>query len=421
MDGAETRDGRTPGTGNLSSERSPIPSERSRRPPEVARSARPYLALVALVSAAAALTLGLGRWLSAPGYADSAIADPVDRVCRDAPSATRAAAIPAAAVLFDGAFARRPPEAEAEVRRWLHTFTGSFQDRFRVFLGRAAAHDSLVQAALARYEIPEDFLYLAVIESGMNPRATSRAGAVGIWQFMEGTAREEGLEVGWAVDERRDPVASTEAAARHLRRLHDRFGDWGLAVAAYNSGAYRVRRALRRAGPGADFWELSRRRLLPRETRDYVPKLLAAARIGRDPVGTAFGFVPRFERPRYRAVEVDPASRLDVIAAAAGIPLERLRSLNPHFTGQITDPLRPSSVRLPPESVRRFRVRYARIPAERRRGGVVHVVRRHETLGRIAREYGVSVRRLRAANGEIQPRRLQIGTRLTVPTGSGDG
>lgn len=369
-------------------------------------------ALIALVAAA---TAGLASALLVPSSPDpgAAVRDPATGTCAFRRAELRLA--PEAA-LFDGAFAPLPREARADVRGWIEIFGGAFADTFRAYLGRARQWEGRLTPVLDREGVPEDFLYLAAIESGFNPRAHSRFHAVGIWQFRRLTALHEGLAVRWDVDERRDPVAATEAASRHLGRLRRSLGDWSLAAAAYNAGAGRVLRGLRRAGSDTDYWELSRRQLLPRQTRQYVPKLLAAARMAHDPAGTGLGFVPLVRSvPRTRLVEADPGGSLDAVARAAGLPPERVRSLNPHLTRGRAPARAPAEVRLPAPAVDLFRERYREIPPDERRGGVVHVVRRQETLGEIARRYEVPLRALRAVNDGVRPRRLRPGQRLRVP------
>ena len=322
--------------------------------------------------------------------------------------------LPVRAVLFDGAFAGRDAWADSVADRWVRVFTGDFAPTMRTFLARAEAMRGMIVPVLEEHGVPEDFLYLAVIESGLDPGAVSRARAVGPWQFMHFTAREMGLSLGWAVDERRDPVAATEAAARYLRSLYDELGDWALAAAAYNAGPWRVRAAMETYGE-TTFWALARRGALPRETRHYVPKLIAAAHVGHDPVGTGLEYVPPRPSPEWRVVAVEPGSRLDVIAAAAGATLQRVKELNPHLIRGVSSPESPSLVRLPPDGYGRFLTAYHDIPAEERRGQILHEVRQRETLAGIARQYGVEVDRLVAAN-RVDPRRLQVGQTIQVPT-----
>lgn len=365
------------------------------------------LAVAALVGAALLLD---GRRHEPAPYATSSM-DREQRVCRAGTADRR---FPIRAVLFDGVFAGRDAWADSVADRWVNVFTGDFAPTMRTFLARAEEMRGLITPVLERHGVPEDFLYLAVIESGLDPRAVSSARAVGPWQFMHFTAREMGLALDWAVDERRDPVAATDAAARYLRSLHDRFGDWALAAAAYNAGPWRVRSAME-IYDETTFWALARRGALPRETTHYVPKLIAAAQVAHDPAGTGLGYVPPRPTPQWRVVTVEPGSRLDVIAAAAGTSLERIEALNPHLIRGVSSTASPSEVRVPTDGYGQFLTAYFQIPADERRGRILHEVRSQETLAGIARQYGVEVDRLVAANG-VDPRRLRVGQTIQVPT-----
>lgn len=238
-----------------------------------------------------------------------------------------------------------------EVDEWtlkLATAPGH-RDETRRALERMRHLEPTIRAALARERIPRDLLYLALVESSFRPAATSRVGAAGVWQFMPGTARGYGLEVGAWVDERRDPVRASYAAARHLRDLHERFGGWHLAAAAYNCGAGCVQRAVRLHGGGATgemrYWRV--RPHLPRETRDYVPKLLAAARIARDPAAFGFGGVDGDAPLAYREVLAPGGTPLDRVARWAGAPEAAVAALNPHLVRGQTPPGRRWRVRVP--------------------------------------------------------------------------
>lgn len=365
--------------------------------------------------------LGVGIVAGAALLLDGTLREPgprslasVDRATRTCPAGPADRSFPVRAVLFDGVFAARDAWADSVADRWVDVFTGDFAPTMRTFLARAEAMRSLITPVLERHGIPKDFLYLAVIESGLDPTAVSRARAVGPWQFMHFTAREMGLSLDWAVDERRDPVAATDAAARYLRSLHDEFGDWALAAAAYNAGPWRVRSAMQIYSEST-FWALARRGALPRETTHYVPKLIAAAHVAHDPAGTGLGYVPPRPTPEWRTVTVEPGSRLDVIAAAAGTTLERIEDLNPHLVRGVSPTRSPSLVRLPRDGYESFLTAYFRIPAEERRGRILHEIRSRETLAGIARQYGVEVDGLVAANG-VDPRRLQVGQTIQVPT-----
>jgi membrane-bound lytic murein transglycosylase D len=191
----------------------------------------------------------------------------------------------------------------------------------------------LVSRKLAERGMPQDLQYLAMIESGFDPRAYSRAHAAGLWQFIEATGRRYGLEVNRAVDERRDPVKSTDAALRYLSDLHERFGSWYLAAAAYNTGENRVGRVMREEkgreqGTDAEFYEIFHR--LPEQTRDYVPVMIAAARIDKDLEAHGFDVEP-LEPWSFRRVEAAPATSLAALARRVGTTVAAIKDLNPQL------------------------------------------------------------------------------------------
>jgi membrane-bound lytic murein transglycosylase D len=241
-----------------------------------------------------------------------------------------------------------------------------------------------------------------------------------MWQVMASTARRYGLTVDAWVDERRDPFKATDAAARYLSDLYELFGSWYVAAAAYNGGEGRVSRGIRRL-PGADsisdatFFALSSRRYLRRETRDYVPKLIAAARIAKDPVRFGFDSIPFLQPLLYDEITVPDATGLDVLARLADTTLAALVDLNPQYVRRVTPPGRASIVRVPRGVGVTVARRYTELPADERVTFVYHRVRRGETLSGIGSRYRVSVRLLRAANNNVHPRRLRIGQRLVIP------
>jgi membrane-bound lytic murein transglycosylase D len=300
------------------------------------------------------------------------------------------------------------------VERWLTYFQTDGRKNFAIYLSRAGRYEPLMRAIFRDAGLPEDLVYLSLIESGFSPRAYSRARAVGLWQFISSTGRLYDLEVSYWIDERRDPVKATKAAAAHLRDLYEEFGSWYLAAAAYNGGPTRVRRGIRRTGSD-DFWTLSARRYLRRETRNYVPKLIAAALIAKQPEQYSFFDIPEAEPLAYDIVQVPDATSLDVIADAAGVSADEVAELNPQILRGVTPPGERYSLRVPPGTGHRFALNYARVPTSERVTWVQHVVRRGETLSEIARNYGVSVSGIRAANRGVNPRRLQIGQRLIIP------
>lgn len=305
-------------------------------------------------------------------------------------------------------------EMNERVASWVHYFQTAIGERFATYLGRKIRYEPMIRRKLREAGLPQDLIYLSLIESGMNPNAYSRASAVGLWQFIAGTGRQYGLEISYWMDERRDPEKATDAAVRHLKDLYDEFGSWYLAAAGYNGGPNRVRRGLRTV-PGATFWDLADRRLLRRETRDYVPKIIAAAMIGHDPARYGFPDPEGETIPEHVTVSVPDATSFDVLAEVAGTDEETIDLLNPEFPRDVTPPHREVEVRVPVEGAARFAARYAAVPADERVTWTFHTVQSGHTLGWIGQQYGVSVAALRAANGNLNPRRLQIGQQLVVP------
>lgn len=328
------------------------------------------------------------------------------------------------------------PAAAAEVTRYLDVesfahhsrvqyyidfFQGPARDRFTIWLGRLPRYEGLIREQMRRFGVPEDLVYLAMIESGYSNTAVSRAKAVGMWQFIASTGRQYGLAQDVWEDQRRDPFRATEAAARHLADLNEAFGSWYLAAAAYNAGAGRVSRGLKRLPGGASeasdatFFELSDRRYLRLETRDYVPKLIAAALIAKDPTRYGFDSVPRLEPLRYDEVLVSDATGLDVLARLADTTTRALVELNPQFVRGATPPKRAVVARVPEGSGPLVSRRWAELPAKERITFVTHRIAKGETLSGIAQRYGVSTTVLQAANPGVEPRRMRIGQQLTVP------
>jgi membrane-bound lytic murein transglycosylase D len=236
-----------------------------------------------------------------------------------------------------------------QVDYWVGRLQTDRRPIFEAALKMRGRYGPLVSKALAERGMPQDLLYLAMIESGFNPRAYSRAHASGLWQFIRETGGRYGLEVNRAVDERRDPVESTDAALRYLGALYKRFGSWYLAAAAYNTGENRVGRIMREEkgrerGTDAEFYDIYHR--LPGQTRDYVPVMVAAARIGKQPA--AYGFeVDPHEPWTYREVTAGPATPLATLARRAGTTVAALKDLNPHLKLDRTRNDRSMVVRVP--------------------------------------------------------------------------
>jgi membrane-bound lytic murein transglycosylase D len=250
--------------------------------------------------------------------------------------------------------AELPMETNARVDKWIRRFQTDQKATFEAFLARENLYADLIRGELRERGMPEDLLYVAMIESGFHPRATSHAAAVGIWQFMGPTAKEYGLRVDRWVDERRDPVKATGAALDYLEWLHGRYDSWYLAAAAYNAGPGRVDRILRRHAEGrigdeAIYWEIIDH--LPRETREYVPKILAATTLARRAERYGFDVEPA------RAYEFDRVwapggTRLSTVAASLEIPLSLMQDLNPHLVRGQTPPGTSYPLRVPVGSSR---------------------------------------------------------------------
>lgn len=316
-----------------------------------------------------------------------------------------------------------PIEVNEQVIRCIRMYQspGARKD-FTRWLARSYRLIPRIRAILQQEGLPQDLVYLAMVESGFSVHAHSHARAVGTWQFIASTARRYGLRQDAWVDERRDPEKAALAAARFLRDLQARTGDWHLTFAAYNAGPGWIHRARRHGF--TTFWEMARHPgVLPRETRAYVPSVLAAAIIAKYP--EAFGFVVgELEREvwvDYDQVEIRRTTSLTVLARAAGVTVQELRSLNPELRRGATPP-RAYALKIPRQSASTFAARWpAMARQEARRLAALHRVKRGDTLWSLSRSAGVSVRDLASWNGirEASTHQLQAGSvvRLEPPGG----
>lgn len=233
---------------------------------------------------------------------------------------------------------------------WIDYFSTDKRDDFARFLHRMGHYSEMISDKLAERDMPQDLIYLAMIESGFNPRAYSHAAAAGIWQFIGETGRRYGLEVNRAVDERNDPVKSTDAALEYLSDMHRRFGSWYLAAAGYNTGENRIGRLMREStgserGTDEDYYRIWNR--LPRETRDYIPMMIAAGRIDKERDKYGFGGIGSAEPLPYLEKSFAPATPLVAIARAAGASVEEIRQLNPQLKMNRTRNDQASLIRVP--------------------------------------------------------------------------
>ena len=321
--------------------------------------------------------------------------------------------------------AARPAPAAA-YRVQLNEHVRYFLDRFQTGYRRAITEGRLARSG--RYlpmildifkekGLPEELVFTAMIESGFNPVAVSRAGAKGLWQFMAPTARLYGLRVDRWLDERLDPEKSTVAAANYLRDLYTVFGSWDLAQAAYNAGQVRVQQAIQGTGT-RDFWVLHRRSPhLLTETKNFIPAIHAATLIGRQPEQYGFTVVPE-EPVRYDVVTVPKGTRLLRLAGLSGVALADLEQLNPELWQKQTPPDAPYELKVPLGTAGAMQVALEIDTAPRRiapapRAGV-HVVQAGDTVWRIARQHGVSVAQLARWNGLERPDRIFPGEQLRI-------
>jgi membrane-bound lytic murein transglycosylase D len=304
----------------------------------------------------------------------------------------------------------------SRVERWIAYFTGSGREDLIRWVHRSGRYREAVLGILEEEGLPPELINLALIESGFNPKAHSRAHAVGMWQFIESTGRIYDLRIDWWVDERKDPMKSTRAAAHYLRDLYIALDSWPLALAAYNCGQGGVERALKKAR-SCDFWDLN----LKRETSDYVPKFMAACIIMSDP--EAYGLDFTFESSlRYDRIEVEPKTRLSAIARSCGVAEAVVEDLNPHILqGCAPDGKSGYPIRIPMGTLEVCRAELAGIPAGDRISDVTevtiikHRVRSGDTLSEIAERYDASVREVALANGISNQNRIRIGQVLSIP------
>lgn len=304
------------------------------------------------------------------------------------------------------------------VERWVELFQTRMKRRFTLYMARSGRYMHIIKPILRQYGLPEDLVYLAMIESGFSTWAYSRAHAVGPWQFIRATGRRYGLKVNAWVDERRDVVKSTHAAAAYLRDLYAEFGSWYLAAAAYNAGEAKVRRALK-YHQADDFWGIAhptrRRSYLKRETRNYVPKMVAAAMIAKNP--DKYGFPPVVYDPPLVYQEVDIPRPIDLkkLAGHLGTSYTTLKELNSELRFHVTPPDGAYRLKLPRSSSLQFLAHLDQFKATPPKGFIIHVLRRGESPSTVARKYRISAQRLVMYNNIKNPRRLRAGARLKVP------
>jgi len=312
-----------------------------------------------------------------------------------------------------------PIVVNERVIAWIEYFSGAGRRHFTRYLERSSRYMPLMKAILREQGMPTDLVYIALIESGFNNHAYSRAAAVGPWQFIGSTGRIYGLrQDGW-VDERRDPIKSTYAAAKLFRHLHDEYDDWYLAMVGYNAGPGRVNKAIEITG-SRDFWVWAdHKKALRAETRDYVPKFIAATIIAKNPEKFGFRNLDYQDAWEHESAPVETQTDLSVIATCAGVSEDKVFELNSHLVRGVTPPgERGYKVRLPKGTKDKFLLAYAKVPEDERVKIVRHKVGRGDTMYRVARKYGVSVNALASANDLSRRSKLRRGSTLIIPVGS---
>lgn len=297
----------------------------------------------------------------------------------------------------------------------LEYFTqGAGRSTIEVGLERIGLYEPMFRRVFGEEGVPEGLMYLAQAESTFKPEAVSSSAARGMWQFMAPRGEEYGLRQNWWIDERSDPEKSTRAAARHLRDLFGQFGDWYLAMAAYNAGPGRIERAIREAGT-ADYWALADSGLLSSQAREYVPTILAMALIGSDPAAWGFDIAPEPGLDTVR-VPVREATDLRVIADQLGLPLDEVQRLNPHVLRWATPPGDPEfELVLPVGYDTLFDARIRPLTEDQRILFRYHQVAAGETLSHIARRYEVPIAAIVDSNRLANPDALRIGQSLVIP------
>lgn len=324
-------------------------------------------------------------------------------------------------VLKDDELEKIPVEINSQVEKWINYFQGRGRPHMERYLARSTRYEALMKKVLRDNGLPDDLFYIALIESGFNSQAFSHAAAVGYWQFIRGTGKRFGLEINRMVDERRDPVLATQAAADYFKGLYSVFGSWYLAMASYNVGENRVKREVANHNT-RDFWELVRKKRLPRETMNYVPKYIAAKLIAQDPAKYGFEGIDYLPPIEFDHVTLQKPVNLRLMAEKMNYNYEDLKALNPKFKGEVA-PLKGDSliVRIPPDTEQIAlaaaqesfvdKVEFVADNGDYQ----IYRVQRGDVMGSIARRYRTTVAFLRDINDLSRKTKLRQGMKLFVP------
>jgi membrane-bound lytic murein transglycosylase D len=304
-----------------------------------------------------------------------------------------------------------------QVAGYISYFSNRGRGTFERAFARSGRYHDMMVSILKEEGVPQDLIYLAQAESGFHPLAVSRVGARGIWQFMGSRARGYGLHHNMWVDDRQDPEKSTRAAAHHLKDLYAQFGDWYLAMAAYNSGPGTVQAAVRRTGY-ADFWELYRRNVLPRETRNYVPIILAVTIMTKNLSQYGFDDVSMDEPVNYDSVTINYPVDLRLVAECVDATPAQLQELNPSLLRLTTPRVGTFELHLPPGTKDQYQTAIAAIPNDMRLWWRYHRVQPGDTLASLSRSYRVPAKSIATAN-HLDGTELEAGASVIIPVPAG--
>jgi membrane-bound lytic murein transglycosylase D len=308
-----------------------------------------------------------------------------------------------------------PIVINAKVEQFIQYFQTAIRDKFGTWLGRSEKYIPFMKNVLKEHGLPGDLVYLSLIESGFNPYAYSRSKASGLWQFISLTGKRYGLKVNWWVDERRDPEKSTIAAAKYLKDLYEMFACWYLAAAGYNAGEYKIVKAMKLYRT-EDFWMLTKHRYLKRETKDYVPQMIAAALIAKDPEKYGFTDIEYQEPLRYEKVKVPELTDLSLIAMACETSLEEIKDLNPEIRRGVTPPNETEyEIKIPFGKKELFLKNFKALQPLGKFEFKTHLVKKGETLPRIAKSYWVDLEPMLEINHLNKTSPISKGMTLLIP------
>ncbi len=316
-----------------------------------------------------------------------------------------------------------PVTANPRVEYWMKYFKTNGRQQFLKWLVRGESVRQLVNPLLRQEGLPQEIFFLGMIESGFSNTAYSKARATGPWQFMRATAQLYGLKVSHWVDERRDPVKSTIAAARYLKDMYVKFGDWYLAMASYNAGPGKISRAIRKSG-SRDFWKISQTSYIRAETKHYVPKVLAATILASNPQANGFDIKPDpMDETPTTYVSLTRPVKIDELALKLNVPSNMISRWNPELLRDITPPTNQSKgetyqLRLPSELVQKFDEVQDELAFLDIKDVTLYKIKSGDNLTSIARKYGVAIDQLKRLNPDLRAKALRVGNQIAVPVPS---